>query len=111
MVPVTHIGAPEMITITSLFRTVPSPSSVASTSSTISSVVSTLCTSREETPQKSPRRRCTSEYGVSAMIGTSGRSWEMRRALKPDWVKATMALAWSSRAAWQAASATASGKP
>ena len=44
-------------------------------------------------------------------MGTSGRSSEMSRALNPDWVKATMALARSTRAAWQAASATASGKP
>jgi len=98
-VPVTHIGAPEMITITSSFRTVPSARSVVSTSWIISSVVSTLWTSREDTPQKSPSRRWTSEYGVSAMIGTSGRSCEMSRALNPDWVKATMAFAWSSRAA------------
>ena len=45
------------------------------------------------------------------MIATSGRSWEMRRAEKPDWVNATIARAPSTRAADAAASETASGKP
>ena len=51
VVPVTHMGAPEMMTSTSSFSTVPSPSRVASTSSTISSVVSTLRMTRDSTPQ------------------------------------------------------------
>src|SRR5262249_44794364 len=68
VVPVTHIGDPEMITSTSLTRTLASPRSVASTSSIISSVVSTLRMSRDDTPQDSARRRWTSTNGVSAMI-------------------------------------------
>jgi hypothetical protein len=84
---------------------------VASTSSIISSVVSTLRTRRDVTPQKRPRRRRTSATGVIAKIGTSGRSPDMSRAVKPDWVNATIAFARSTRAAWKAASAIASGKP
>jgi len=110
-VPVTHIGEPEMITSTSSARTVPSPSSVASISSTISSVVSTLRMSREVTPHVRASRRCTAAKGVKAMIGVAGRSWEMSRAENPDCVKATMARASSARAALAAASDTASGKP
>jgi hypothetical protein len=45
------------------------------------------------------------------MMGTSGRSCEMRRAENPDCVKATMARAFSTRAAVAAASEMASGKP
>src|SRR5204863_9849811 len=52
VVPRTHIGEPEMMTITSLARTAPSPSRVASTSSIISSVVSTFRMSRDVTPHE-----------------------------------------------------------
>src|SRR5205807_1980559 len=111
VVPVTHMGAPEMITTVSPAHTVPSPSSVASASSIISSVVSTFRQSRELTPHESPSRRWTSTRGVRAMIGTSGRSWDMSRAENPDCVNATMTLAPRSSAAWRAASDIASGKP
>src|SRR2546427_231412 len=111
VVPVTHMGEPEMITSTSFIRTEPSPSKVASTSSIISSVVSTLRISRDDPPHDSARRRWTSTNGVSAMIATSGRSCEMSRAENPDCVNATIARAPSTRAADAAASETASGKP
>src|SRR5262249_58679872 len=84
VVPRTHIGEPEMMTMTSLGRTTPSLNRFASTSSTISSVVSTLRISREVTPQESASRRWTSTNGVSAMIGTLGRACEISRAEKPD---------------------------
>src|SRR3990172_23871 len=74
VVPVTHMGAPEMMTSTSLTRTDPSPRRVASTSSSISSVDPTFLMSRADTPQQSVSLRCTSADGVSAMMGASGRS-------------------------------------
>ena len=89
----------------------PSRSSVASTSSIISSVVWTLRMSRESTPHDRASRRWTSTNGVSAMIGTLGRAREMRRAEEPDCVNATIACAPSACAAWEAASESASGKP
>ena len=111
VVPVTHIGEPEMMTRTSPGRTVPSASSVASTSASIASVVSAFRTRREATPHESARRRRAPGEGVSAMIGTSGRSLEIRRAENPDSVNATIARASSAWAAVAAASAIASGKP
>ena len=68
--------------------------------------------SRDTTPHDSASRRCTSTNGVSAMIGTPGRSWEMRRAENPDSVNATMARGVEhERRASRAASEIASWKP
>src|SRR5204862_5664926 len=111
VVPATHMGEPEIITSTSPATTEPSPTSVASLWSIISSVVSTFRIRRDDTPHDSASRRWTSTNGVSAMIGTSGRACEMRRAEKPDWVDATIARAPSACAAAEAASETASEKP
>src|SRR5207253_4586715 len=110
VVPRTHIGEPEMMTITSLGCTAPSLNRVASTSSIMSSVVSTFRISREVTPHDSASRRCTSMKGVSAMIGTLGRAWEMSRAEKPDSVNATIARALRTCAAVAAVSEMASAK-
>ena len=96
--PATHIGAPEMITMTSLMPTEPSPRSARSISTIMSSVVSNLRISREDTPHDSVSRRRTSTDGVKAMMGTSGRWWEISRAENPDCVKATMAR--GRRSAW-----------
>jgi hypothetical protein len=109
VVPRTHIGEP-MMTMTSLGRTTPSPSRLASTSSIISSVVPTFRMSREVTPHESASRRWTSTNGVSARIGTLGRACEMSRAEKPDSVNATTARALRTCAAVAAASEIASAK-
>src|SRR3989441_3640399 len=111
VVPETHMGEPEMMTRTSPGPTAPSPRSVASTSSIISSVVWTLRMSREDTPHDRASRRRTSTNGVSAMIGTSGRAWEMRRAEAPDSVNATIARAPSACPAAEAAVEIASENP
>src|SRR5206468_3986225 len=67
--------------------------------------------SREDTPHHRASRRWTSTNGVSAMIGTSGRAWEMRRAEAPDSVNATIARAPSACAAAEAAVEIASENP
>src|SRR5437879_276702 len=100
-----------MMTRTSPGPTAPSTRSVASTSSIISSVVWTLRMSREDTPHDRASRRRTSTNGVSAMIGTSGRAWEMRRAEAPDSVNATIARAPSACPAAEAAVEIASENP
>src|SRR5206468_3506411 len=84
---------------------------LASPSSIISSVVWTLRMSREDTPHDRASRRRTSTNGVSAMIGTSGRAWEMRRAEAPDSVNATIARAPSACPAAEAAVEIASENP
>src|SRR5690606_408266 len=104
-------GTPAVRTIWS--ASVANPSSRAARAAETTAILNrlTFSVTMQWSPQESARRRAILGNGVSARIGTRGRSREARSAVVPVWVKQQIALIWAVSAISRAATVIASETP